>query len=136
MDDTEFEGQDGAAAELCDLCGEVIADGSELYFVAPDSSVVHLAHPERDGQRWIVACSREHGRQLVEQYRARPFVEPELWAGKIARALAEHPDGLSPTELAEKTGLTPEEVERGARWQAEAAADWYRRFGGADGPPP
>lgn len=50
---------------------------------------------------------------MVEQYRARPFVEPELWAGKIARALAERP-GLSPVELAEETGLTPEEVERGA----------------------
>ncbi|MEV7122199.1 winged helix-turn-helix domain-containing protein [Kitasatospora griseola] len=60
-----------------------------------------------------MTCSREHGRQMVEQYRARPFVEPELWAGKIARALAERP-GLSPVELAEETGLTPEEVERGA----------------------
>ncbi|MFB9573690.1 hypothetical protein [Streptomyces yanii] len=40
-----------------------------------------------------MACTPEHGRQLIEQYQARPFVEPELWAGKVGRALLQHPEG-------------------------------------------
>ncbi|MDH6709838.1 hypothetical protein P3T27_006587 [Kitasatospora sp. MAA19] len=65
----------------------MIADGSEVYFLVRDSSVVHRTDPKHDGQRLLVACGREHGRQLVEQYRSRPFVDPEQWAAKIMRAL-------------------------------------------------
>lgn len=42
---------------------------------------------ENDGKRMVVGCTEEHLAELVEQYKHRPFVEPQLWAGKIARAL-------------------------------------------------
>ncbi|WP_051838787.1 hypothetical protein [Streptomyces sp. NRRL WC-3742] len=136
MDETENEGlgEQVPEPELCDLCGAVIADGSEVYFVVRDSSVVHRTNQEFDGRRLLVACGREHGRQLVEQYRDRPFVEPEQWAAKIGRALDQHPNGLSGAELAEATGLTPAQIEIGVRWQAMAATDWRSRVGLDGGP--
>ncbi|MEU4586763.1 hypothetical protein ACIG0C_15250 [Kitasatospora aureofaciens] len=90
---------------------------------------MHRTDPKLDGRRLVVACGREHGRQLVDQYRGRPVVEPEQWAAKIMRALDQHSEGLSETELAEATGLTPAEIEIGVRWQAMAAVDWHARFG-------
>ncbi|GAA2815633.1 hypothetical protein GCM10010441_45330 [Kitasatospora paracochleata] len=137
MDDTGFEGQAGWAAELCDLCGAVIEDGGEVYFLVSDSSVVHRTDRKLDGKRMVVARGREHGRQLVEQCRARPFVELELWAGKIGRALDRRPEGLRKAELAEATGLTPVEIELGARWKAMSAVVWRAQFGtNGGGPPP
>ncbi|NUK86153.1 hypothetical protein [Streptomyces lunaelactis] len=44
-------------------------------------------------------CSREHLAELVEQHKRRPFVDAELWAGKIARVKDQHPDGRSAEAL-------------------------------------
>ncbi|MFB7836136.1 hypothetical protein [Streptomyces sp. NPDC056056] len=131
MTDSEPDavGEDKAQPELCDQCGAVIDDGSELYAVVPDSSVVHARDPMLDGRRMIVACSREHQRDLEEQYRRRPFTDAELWAGKIYRAMDEHPDGMSEEKLAEETGLTPAQIELGALWQNLGALRWHQRFG-------
>ncbi|MFE3187125.1 hypothetical protein ACFXKR_40765 [Streptomyces violascens] len=101
MTDSEPDavGEDEAQPELCDRCGAVIDDDSELYAVVRDSSVVHARDPKLDGGRMIVACSREHLRDLREQYRKLPFVDAELWSGKIYRAMDQHPAGMSEEEL-------------------------------------
>ncbi len=127
-------GEDEAQPELCDRCGAVIDDGSELYAVVRDSSVVHAHDPKLDGGRMIVACSREHLRDLQEQYRQRPFVDAELWAGKIYRAMDEHPAGMSEEELVEATGLTPAQIELGVLWQNLGALRWHQRFGQGGNP--
>ncbi|MEU1284459.1 hypothetical protein [Kitasatospora sp. NPDC005856] len=106
MNETEDQGE--ALPELCDLCHAVISDGSEVYFVVRDSSVVHRTDPEFDGRRLLVACGREHGRRLVEQYRDRPFVGPEQWAAEIGRALDQHPDGLSGTGGGDRAHAGPD----------------------------
>ncbi|UQW99267.1 hypothetical protein [Streptomyces sp. RerS4] len=75
--------EDEALPELCDLCGAVVAGSTELYAVVPESSAVHSVDPRLDGKRMVVGCSREHLAELVEQYKNRPFIDAELWAGKV-----------------------------------------------------
>ncbi|MFJ5220172.1 hypothetical protein ACIP98_36470 [Streptomyces sp. NPDC088354] len=105
--------EDEALPELCDLCGAVVADSTESYAVVPDSSIVHSVDPRLDGKRMVVGCSREHMAELVAQYKHRPFIDAELWAGKISRAIEAHGGKVSPEELAEETGLTEEQIEFG-----------------------
>lgn len=82
---------DEASPGLCESYGTAVTDGSELYGLVRDSSAVH-AHDDRyDGERMVVACSEEYMTALVAQFRARPFVDVELWVGKIGRAMLRHP---------------------------------------------
>jgi hypothetical protein len=72
---------DGAADErhprqLCDLCGAVIPDGSQIYGVVPDPSAVYETAPEFNGKRLIVACSQDHLRALAELYWEGPDKQP------------------------------------------------------------
>ncbi|MGW5688994.1 hypothetical protein [Nonomuraea sp. NPDC003754] len=100
----------------CMWCGTKVADGSELFSVAPDSSMVHASDPTWDGHRVLIACSPEHLAVLQEHYRRRPFVDEELWAGKLARAL-EGVDCTPPlAELTEATGLSLEQLQRCLAW--------------------
>jgi hypothetical protein len=55
---------------------------------------------------------------LRERYRLRPFVEDELWAGKIRRARRRHPAGLTGEEMAGATGLDARQILRALAWQA------------------
>ncbi|WP_043267532.1 hypothetical protein [Streptomyces sp. CT34] len=50
---------------------------------------------------------------LQQDYRNRPFVNEELWAGKLARALRAQPS------LAEATGLNYIRIEQSPSWEAE-----------------
>src|SRR3954454_14839941 len=77
--------------EVCDACHTVIDDGSELYALVPDSSVTHPHDPAQDGTRVIAACSRPHLQTLRQRCVQRPFIDEELWAGKIRRFLHHHP---------------------------------------------
>jgi hypothetical protein len=120
--------------ELCDLCGAVVSDSSEWYAVVPDSSSIHAVDAKFDGKRMVVGCTQEHLRELVEEYKRRPFVEAELWAGQIGRAIEAHGGRISPEELAEETGLTQDQIELGVLWQNLGALRWHERFGKGDGP--
>lgn len=120
--------------ELCDLCGEEISDGTEVSALVPDSSVIHGHDPKLDGKRRLTACSSEHMAALVEVYEQRPFVDAELWAGKIGRVIEAHRGRISPEELAEETGLTQAQIELGMSWQELDARRWSRKFGKGDGP--
>ncbi|MFF7656772.1 hypothetical protein ACFZCY_44460 [Streptomyces sp. NPDC007983] len=91
----------------------MISDQSEIYAVVRDSSVIHSHNPRLDGKRWLTAGSREHMAELVEQYEQRPFVDAELWAGKIGRAIEDHGGKISPEVLAEDTGLAQDQIELG-----------------------
>ncbi|WP_433860093.1 hypothetical protein [Streptomyces kronopolitis] len=133
-DDEADEGE--ILPELCDLCGVVISDQSEINAVVRDSSVTHAHDAQLDGKRWLTACSREHMAELVEQYKQRPFVDAELWAGKIARAIEAHGGRISSEELAEETGLAQDQIEIGVLWQNLGALRWHQRFGKGEGPAP
>ncbi|MGX5185744.1 hypothetical protein ACWKT5_23705 [Streptomyces avermitilis] len=122
--------EDKALPELCDLCGAVVADATEWYSVVQDSSVVHSVDPRLDGRRMVVGCSREHLTQLIEQYKDRPFVDAELWAGKISRAIDTHGGRISSEELTAETGLTEAQVKLGVLWQNLGALRWHQQFGG------
>jgi hypothetical protein len=52
----------GAARELCDLCGAVIADDSQLYALVPDPDRPHEVGLA--GQRLVTACCRAHLEEL------------------------------------------------------------------------
>ena len=122
---------DEVPPELCDLCGTVVSDETELYGLVPDSSAVHAHEAKFDGKRMIVACSPEHLAELREQYRRRPFVDEELWAGKIVRAVRAHP-GISAEELTEETGLAPDRIERAVAWQNAQSLEWREKYGPND----
>ncbi|MFF6984507.1 hypothetical protein ACFZAV_44245 [Streptomyces sp. NPDC008343] len=99
----------------------------------PDSSSITV-DPEFDGKRLIVGCSRQHLAELDEQYKHRPFVDAELWQGKIARAMQRHPDGVSPEGLAEETGLSLQQIEAGVTWRTIDFQHWHQQFRKKNGP--
>lgn len=118
--------EDPPSPELCDVCGAVITDGSEVYGTVPDSSAIHASEPKFDGRRFVAACSTEHLDQLCAQYADRPFIAEEQWAGKVGRAIEADP-GLSVPAIAETTGLTPSQVRDGIEWHKLRAAAINRR---------
>ncbi|MCZ4101433.1 MULTISPECIES: hypothetical protein [unclassified Streptomyces] len=122
--------------DICDLCGQRIGAQGRLDLV-PDSSAVHARDPGKDGKRLIVVCSPEHLTALRDEYRRRPFVAEELWAGKISRALQGRPEDLiGPDTLSAATGLSAEEIDRAVIWKMERIRRWYEQHGdGAEGDP-
>ncbi|OEJ21453.1 hypothetical protein AR457_37250 [Streptomyces agglomeratus] len=115
--------------ELCDLCGVVISDSTEVYSLVRDSSAIHAHDSQFDGKRMIVACSPEHLDELIRQFKRRPFVEDDLWAGKIARVMQQHPEGISVEALAEEASLNVAEVGAGVRWHNREFLRWPAEFG-------
>ncbi|QRP46964.1 hypothetical protein [Amycolatopsis sp. FDAARGOS 1241] len=62
----------------------------------------------------------EHLHHLVRRYRARPFVDAELWAGKVVRAVrASTSRRLDDDALVELTGLTVEQIHAGIEWHTD-----------------
>ena len=110
--DDQDEVGDIAPPKLCGVCGAVISDRSEVYDLVPDSSAIHVREAMFDGKRMVVACSCAHLQELREKYRDKPFVDEELWTGKIVRSVHAHPEGLDREALARETGLTPEQIEQ------------------------
>ncbi|WP_431903318.1 hypothetical protein [Nonomuraea sp. bgisy101] len=109
-------GKEDVSPALCDWCGAVISAGAELYSMALDSSVIHASNPRFDGRRFLTACTHEHLAALDEHYRRRPFVDEELWAGKIARVMDSTTEPLTLADLVDATGLSREQVERSMAW--------------------
>lgn len=126
MDDGDEPGGNGKRLhpEQCDLCGATISSGSGVYARVQDSSVVHGSDPALDGQRFLTACSPDHLGELQERYRRRPFVNEELWVGKVGRALREHPFGMSEEQLVEATGLNLLQIGRAVAWKKERTRRW------------
>ncbi|MGI5484838.1 hypothetical protein [Streptomyces lavendofoliae] len=137
MSDKE-PGQEGEAVdepELCDVCGIAIKEKGERYASVRDSSASGQQDPLLDGRRFVVACSDDHLQQLIEDYKRRPFNDAELWAGRIARAERRHSGEMNADQLAEETGLTPEQIERGISWQTTRFMRWHEQFGEPDSDP-
>lgn len=122
----------GSTAEICDHCGAVVDDETALYSLAPDSSKVHPTNPRLDGKRLVVACSAEHLAKLHAEYDVRPWIDEELWAGKIHRALEAAGGELKPDRLSAATGLTAEQLQRAVAWHNEQIAK--RSTGRPEGP--
>ncbi|MFD5428279.1 hypothetical protein [Streptomyces sp. NPDC127084] len=106
--------------ERCGQCQALIEEGEALGTHVPDSSYLHPHDPTRDGDRPLIACSPEHLAELMKAAGARPYLDVELWAGKIDRALATCPQGLSLYALAVKTGLTQDQIEQAALWSGRS----------------
>ncbi|MGW2919319.1 hypothetical protein ACWDBF_15840 [Streptomyces angustmyceticus] len=108
----------GPDAGMCDLCGALTSPASQVFTLVPDSSAIHPYDPQQDGLRRLAACGPDHLGELQRQYRQRPYVREELWAGKVARALRSQPE-LDEDELAEVTGLNFIQIERTLTWESE-----------------
>ncbi|MCM2417733.1 hypothetical protein [Streptomyces sp. RKAG293] len=102
--------------DICDLCARRLTQGCQLG-VVPDSSAIHARSPARDGRRPVVACSPEQLAVLQQEYRTRPYVPEELWAGQIDRAQALQPKALSRDALSAATGLSHLEIQRALAWK-------------------
>ncbi|MER6067999.1 hypothetical protein ABT187_03880 [Streptomyces sp. NPDC001817] len=111
---------DGPILESCDGCGRMMELGSlyegdaPLLGTFPDSSACMSSAPANDGKRMVMVCSYTRMDEVAERFRQRPFVEEELWAGKIFRAVEAAGRALDPREPERRTGLAP--------WQILAAA--------------
>jgi hypothetical protein len=108
----------GGQPELCDLCAEVVVDGSERYAMAPDSSAVHPSSSALDGMRRLVACSAAHLDELTQQYHVRPYDHDELLAHIVTRAQRRMGHDATLEDLVFITGLTMVQVMRATRWQS------------------
>ncbi|NKQ59210.1 hypothetical protein HFP15_40865 [Amycolatopsis sp. K13G38] len=110
------------APELCDFCGTVVSEETELYAFVPDSSAIHGQDAKFDGKRLVSACTDDHLHRLVEQYRRRPFIDAELWAGKVFRAVDSHRGRrIDDDTLVGLTGLTVHQIHAGIAWHNERA---------------
>ncbi|EYT79488.1 hypothetical protein CF54_31010 [Streptomyces sp. Tu 6176] len=104
------------APELCDLCGLTFPACEAVRERVPDSSAVHPTDDWFDGLRLVTACSEAHLAVVRERYRHRPFVQEELWAAKIERALSGGTQVLTMERLGCRTGLHAPEIRRAIAW--------------------
>jgi hypothetical protein len=125
--------RDVDAYDLCDECGEVVADDELIGALVPDSSALHASDPELDGKRLVTACSVEHLTVLVEQYRSRPFVREEQWAAKVCRALAAYDEPVPLGTVAALSGLSEQQAQLGVDWHNARAREWQAEFGDGAG---
>ncbi|MCG6494247.1 hypothetical protein [Kitasatospora sp. A2-31] len=126
-------GDEADVFDLCDHCGRVLADEDVLGALVPDSSAFHATDPGLDGKRVLTACSVDHLAVLVEEYRQRPFVDEEQWAGKVCRALTDSDEPVPLSVVAELSGLSVRQAEQGVEWHNARAQEWRARYGDGDG---
>ncbi|MET7620552.1 hypothetical protein [Streptomyces sp. NPDC005408] len=126
-----MEPDETALPDICDLCGQPLDEETELLALVDDSSAIHTSDPKMDGKRLVTVCSPDHLTELQRQYAERPYSEPELWAGKIARAMRSYPNGIKPKQLRRETGLTDQQIEAAVNWGNERAR--RHRSGESDG---
>ena len=113
---------------VCDVCQQAIAEGRRMRYAVPDSSAVSVHDLAHDGLRLVTACSQEHLDVLRQRYARRPFIEEELWIGKIARVLDKYPDGLRTDRLAEAAGLTAGQLELALQWLNRRASQRWQQY--------
>jgi hypothetical protein len=102
--------------ELCDLCGQVFPEQEAVICHVPDSSAAGPDNDWFDGLRRLTACSEAHLEAVRQRYLKRPYVEEELWAAKIERALTSGPPVLTLEQLACRTGLHAPQIRRAVTW--------------------
>jgi hypothetical protein len=69
VSDSEDSGE--VPPELCQLCGVIISNGSQVRAVVRGSSAIHAMEPNLDGQRLVTACSNGYHATLQEIARGR-----------------------------------------------------------------
>jgi hypothetical protein len=100
----------------CDWCGRRITRRREQYAVLWDSSVIHPTEAGMDGRRLVTACGAEHVAAL--RTAARPWVDEEFWAGRLARAERGRPGRPESLHvLARRAGITIEQMQRALAWR-------------------
>ncbi|MFI5615793.1 hypothetical protein [Amycolatopsis sp. NPDC051903] len=105
-----------------------MAADTALHALVPDSSAIHAHDANFDGVRMVSGCTDEHLQQLVKQYRKRPFVDAELWAGKVQRAvLANTTRRIDDDALVEMTGLAVEQIHAGIDWHNDRTRALHER---------
>ncbi|CAL9272208.1 MULTISPECIES: hypothetical protein [Streptomyces] len=112
--------------ELCDLCARVFPEDRSVRGYVPDSSAARVAHEWCDGLRLITACCDEHFDVIKDGYAHRPFVEEELWAAKLTRALTSGPSELSMDQLGCRTGLQEPQIRAAIAWHNERMREQQR----------
>ncbi|MET8545974.1 hypothetical protein ABZW03_35890 [Kitasatospora sp. NPDC004799] len=122
-------GDDTEALDLCDQCGRVVATADLLGALVPDSSALHPTRSALDGRRLVLACCVEHLAALIVEYRHRPFVSAEQWAGKVCRALADCAEPVPLDVVARPSGLSVRQAVEGVEWHNARAREWRRRYG-------
>ncbi|MBZ6231736.1 hypothetical protein [Streptomyces olivaceus] len=105
--------------ELCDLCARVFPEDESVSGYVPDSSAVHSTNERFDGLRLVTTCSDDHFDVIKKGYGDRPFVDEELWAAKLTRALTAGPPALSLDQLGSRTGLREPQIRAAIAWHNE-----------------
>jgi hypothetical protein len=104
----------------CGWCGRRITRHQEQYAVLWDSSAIHSTEAGMDGRRLVAACGAEH--VATVRATARPWVDEELWAGRLARAERGRPGRPESSHvLARRAGITLEQMERALVWRQRSS---------------
>ncbi|WP_217139780.1 hypothetical protein [Streptomyces sp. AC627_RSS907] len=112
--------------ELCDLCARVFPKDESVSGYVPDSSAAHTTNEWFDGLRLITACCDDHFDAIKKDYADRPFVQEELWAAKLTRALTTGPPALSMDQLGCRTGLQEPQIRAAIAWHNERMREQQR----------
>jgi hypothetical protein len=100
----------------CGWCRRRIARHQEQFAVLWDSSAIHPTEAGMDGRRLVAACGAEHVAML--RATARPWIDEELWAGRLARAERGRHGRPEPRHaLARRAGITIEQMQRALAWR-------------------
>jgi hypothetical protein len=72
----EHAEEDISEPEVCEVCGGMIAPGSERYGMVPDPTAGYAGRPEWDGRRPAVACSSKHMTELIRRAEQHAVIIP------------------------------------------------------------
>jgi hypothetical protein len=101
---------------VCGWCGRRVTRHEEQYAVLWDSSAIHPSEAGMDGRRLVAACGAEH--VAAVRAAARPWVDEEFWAGRLARAECGRPGRPESRDvLAHRAGITVEQMQRALAWR-------------------
>ena len=103
----------------CAHCGgPVLADRGESALV-PDSSVVDVDDPTRDGRRLVTACGSGHLQLLIDKAR-HDWRAGQLWFGRLCRASTQPRMSEAPLWLlGERAHLSIEDLQCALEWNAD-----------------
>ena len=113
--------------ELCDLCARIFPEDEAVRGYVPDSSAAHATKEWFDGLRLITTCCDDHFDVIKDGYAHRPFVDEELWAAKLTRALTTGPTALSMDQLGCRTGLQEPQIRAAIAWHNERMREQQQR---------
>jgi hypothetical protein len=119
-----------STGRTCAHCGQRIPGGSGQGALLPDATVIDAYASDRDGHRYVSACTSDHLQVLIDLAR-HDWVVEQLWFGQLCRASTQPgATGVVVAQLAEHAGLSDDHLRRGLEWNAQRSKPMVTLPGG------